>query len=141
MSPKSTIMIALVILGVIFIIVFRKEILKLGLTLALLVVGICALNIYYPEKVKVIGGYVQNVKELKELAENNQYVKLDFKDGSKTEIEDVKLKVGDKWYAFNDIKDTIKVKDGVYTITVQGQRVTIDKDEVVKAIDMLQGLK
>ena len=43
MSPKLTIMIALVILGVIFIIVFRKEILKLCLTLALLVVGICSI--------------------------------------------------------------------------------------------------
>lgn len=141
MSAKLGIIILLVVLDIIFVIVFRKEILKLLLCLVLLVTGVIAVNIFYPEKLQQVGSYVQHVSELKDLASSNEYVKLDFEKDSKTKIKDVEVKVNDKWYALGDIKNMVQNKDGTYSITVGGQGVSINEKEVINALNTIKELK
>lgn len=135
MSERNILCIIFAVLILIAIFVFRKALMKMLLCLAICLVGVSLVNEYAPDKVKTATAYAQHATEIVKAAGTSDKIKIEKKDGK---IEDIQVKLNDKWYSLDDVEKMKKNLDGGYTLTVNGKAYIIDEEEVVNVLNQIK---
>lgn len=139
MSEKEIAMIVLAVIGLVLIILFRKEIAKIVITLICLAGILICINILAPDKVKMAGEYIQSVSKVTKLAENSENIRIKKEKDGKLKSSGVQIKVNKKWYSIDDINRIEEnAKTGNLSITIKDKRYKLE-DKTIK--EMLKYMK
>ena len=135
---KQLAMIFLIAIGVLLVILFRKQIFKMIVVIVCLATLLVCVNTLYPEKVKIVGGYIQNIREVSKIADKSDNIKLELSKDKKLKPENIKVKIKKKWYSVNDIKKIEKdVKSDDYVATIGKDKLKVTDKYIIKIVKFM----
>lgn len=136
---KQLAMIILIVVGVLLIILFRKQIFKMIAVIVCLATLLVCVNTLYPEKVKIVGGYIQNIREVSKIADKSDNIKLELSKDKKLKPENIKVKIKKKWYSIEDIKKLEKdTKSNEYIATIGKDKLKVKDKYIVKIVKFME---
>ena len=136
---KQLAMIFLIAIGVLLVILFRKQIFKMIVVIVCLATLLVCVNTLYPEKVKIVGGYIQNIREVSKIADKSDNIKLELSKDKKLKPENIKVKIKKKWYSVNDIKKIEKdVKSDDYVATIGKDKLKVTDKYIIKIVKFME---
>ena len=139
MSEKEIATIALIIIGLVLVVIFRKEILKIVITLVCLVGLLICVNVLAPDKVKMAGEYIQSVDKVTEIAEKSDNIRVKKDKDGKLKPSGVQIKVNKKWYSIDDIKRVEEdVKTGKLSVTIGDKKYKLDDKYIEKMLKYMK---
>ncbi len=136
---KQLAMIFLIAIGVLLVILFRKQIFKMIVVIVCLATLLVCVNTLYPEKVKIVGGYIQNIREVSKIADKSDNIKLELSKDKKLKPENIKVKIKKKWYSVDDIKKIEKdVKSDDYVATIGKDKLKVTDKYIIKIVKFME---
>lgn len=139
MSEKEIATIALIIIGLVLVVIFRKEILKIVITLVCLVGLLICVNVLAPDKVKMAGEYIQSVDKVTEIAEKSDNIRVKKDKDGKLKPSGVQIKVNKKWYSIDDIKKVEEdAKTGKLSVTIGDKKYKLDDKSIVEMLKYMK---
>ena len=139
MSEKEIATIALIIIGLVLVVIFRKEILKMVITLVCLVGLLICVNVLAPDKVKMAGEYIQSVSKVTEIADKSDNIRVKKDKDGKLKPSGVQIKVNKKWYSIDDVKKLEEdAKTGRLSVTIGDKKYKLDDKSIVEMLKYMK---
>lgn len=139
MSEKEIATIALIIIGLVLVVIFRKEILKMVITLVCLVGLLICVNVLLPDKVKMAGEYIQSGSKVTEIADKSDNIRVKKDKDGKLKPSGVQIKVNKKWYSIDDVKELEEdAKTGRLSVTIGDKKYKLDDKSIVEMLKYMK---
>lgn len=123
------------VIAVFLVLSLAKKLVRFVLTVAIIVGVSIYFGLVSPEQLrdasKVVSEKGQEV--FTQIADTSKNVKVDTSNGL-----DVKVCIDNNWYSVNDISSFVKAKDGVYSVSINGQDYAVTDEGIKEMLDLLK---
>lgn len=90
----------------------------------------------------MVGGYIQNAKEVTQIAEKSENIRIKKDNDGKIKPSGVQIKLAKKWYSIDDIQNISEdAKTGKLSIKVGDKAYKIDDKSVKEMLKYMKKLK
>lgn len=90
----------------------------------------------------MVGGYIQNAKEVTQIAEKSENIRIKKDNNGKIKPSGVQIKLANKWYSIDDIQNISEdAKTGKLSIKVGDKAYKIDDKSVKEMLKYMKKLK
>lgn len=123
------------IVAVLIVLSLIKGIVKFIITVVVIILA--GLYIFMPSKLTSVTDLAKSeaFSKVQEVVNNSDTVKME-KDSNNDTI--ISIKIADKWFNTNEIKDVVSISDDKCVLNINGERYEVTDKQIIKVIKLMK---
>jgi GTP:adenosylcobinamide-phosphate guanylyltransferase len=123
------------IVAILIVLSLIKGIVKFIITVVVIILA--GLYIFMPSKLTSVTDLAKSeaFSKVQEVVNNSDTVKMGKDSNNDTTIS---IKIGDKWFNTNEIKDVVSISDDKCVLNINGERYEVTDKQIIKVIKLMK---
>lgn len=134
-SSNDIIAVVIGIVAILIVLSLIKGIVKFIITVVVIILA--GLYIFMPSKLNSVTDLAKSeaFSKVQEVVNNSDTVKMGKDSNNDTTIS---IKIADKWFNTNEIKDVVSISDDKCVLNINGERYEVTDKQIIKVIKLMK---